>query len=112
MVRSRPREYRGDQSAIEKVNETILKGQANIQESNQAGIDKLRSELIEEVRVILAGKEQAAEQLKYVPANEIVRYANTVVGSSGAHIFVGEEIGCSAAWKNKLARKVSNSTGV
>jgi hypothetical protein len=77
--------YHGDQSAIEKVNETILKVQANIQESNQAGIDKLnklRSELIEEVRVILAGKEQAAEQIKYVPANEIVRYANTVLGSS------------------------------
>ena len=29
--------YRGDQSAIERVNETILKVQANVQESNQAG---------------------------------------------------------------------------
>ena len=80
--------YHGDQSAIERVNETILKVQANIQESNQAGIDKLRSELIEEVRVILVGKEKAAEKLKYVPANEIVSYANTVVGGSSGRAIV------------------------
>jgi hypothetical protein len=60
----------------------MLKVQARIEESNQVGIDKLRSELIQEMRVILANKEQAAEQIKHVPANEIVRYANTVLGSS------------------------------
>ena len=74
--------YHGDQSAIEKLNETLLKVQAHIKESNQAEIDKLRSEVIEEVKVIRALQEQAAEQLKYVPVVDIPRQANTVVGSS------------------------------
>jgi hypothetical protein len=74
--------YPGSQVTFEKLNEALLKVQANIQESNQVGIDKLRSEIIEEVREILVGKQQVAEQIKYVPANEIVRYANSVVGST------------------------------
>ena len=78
--------YHGDQSAIEKLNETLLKVQAHIKESNQAEIDKLRSEVIEEVKVIRALQEQAAEQLKYVPVVDIPRQANTVVGSSNIQV--------------------------
>jgi HNH endonuclease len=74
--------YHGDQSAFEKLNETLLKIQASLQESNQAEMDKLRSEVIEEVKVIRGLQEQAAERLKYVPVVDIPRQANTVVGSS------------------------------
>jgi len=78
--------YHGDQSAIEKLNETILKVQAHIQESNQAEIDKLRSEVIEAVNVIRGFQGQAADQLKYVPVVDIPRQANTVVGSSNIQV--------------------------
>jgi len=74
--------YHGDQSGFEKLNETLLKIQARIQESNQAEMDKLRSEVIEEVKVIRGLQEQAAEQLKHVPVVDIARQANTVVGST------------------------------
>jgi uncharacterized protein YqkB len=75
--------YHGDQSAIEKLNETLLKFMASLQESNQAERDKLRSEVIEEVKVIRGLQDQAAEKLKYVADVDIPRQANTVVGSSG-----------------------------
>ncbi len=73
--------YHGDQSGFEKLNETLLKIQRT-QESNQAEMDKLRSEVIEEVKVIRGLQEQAAEQLKHVPVVDIARQANTVVGST------------------------------
>jgi len=72
--------YHGEQSRFEQLNETLVK----LQHSTQAEMEKLRSEVIDEVKVIRGLQEQAAEQLKYVPVNEIVRYANTVVASSGA----------------------------
>ena len=74
--------YHGDQSAFAKLNETLLKIQ-HIQESNQAEMDKLRSEVIEEVKVIRALQEQAAEQLKHVPVVDIARQANTVLAATG-----------------------------
>lgn len=75
--------YHGDQSAVEKLNETILKVQASIQQSNQAEMDKLRSEIIEAVNVIRGFQEQAAEKLKFVSMANISTQANTaVVGSA------------------------------
>jgi hypothetical protein len=75
--------FHGDQSAIEKLNESLLKVQANIQASNQADNEKLRSEVMEAVKQILAIQGRAAEQLKYVSVSDIARQANTaVLGSS------------------------------
>jgi len=74
--------FHGDQSAIEKLNESLLKVQANIQASNQAEMDKLRSEVIQRVSVIQEIQEKAAKQLKYVSVSDITRQANAVVGSS------------------------------
>jgi hypothetical protein len=70
--------YYGDQSAVEKLNETLVK----FQHSTLSEMEKLRSEVIHAVDVIRSGQQQAAEQLKYVPAVDIPRQANTVVGSS------------------------------
>jgi hypothetical protein len=74
--------YHGDQSRFENLNETLLKIQHS-QESNQAEMDKLRSEVIKAVNVIRGGQEHAAEQLEYVPMVDISSQANTVVGTSG-----------------------------
>jgi hypothetical protein len=78
--------YHGDQSGVERLNETLLKFQAQIQESNQAEMEKLRSEVIEAVNVIRGLQQQAAEQLKYVPVVDLPRQANTVVGSSNIQV--------------------------
>jgi len=78
--------YHGDQSSFEKLNETLLKVQANIQASNQADMEKLRREVIEAVKPILELQGRAAEQLKYVPVGDIPRQANTVVGSSNIQV--------------------------
>ena len=74
--------YHGDQSAFEKLNETLVK----LQHGTQAEMEKLRSEVIEEVKVIQRFQEQAAEQLKSAPVVDIVHYANSVVGSSSLPI--------------------------
>ena len=75
--------YYGDQSSFEKLNEALLKVQANIQASNQADMEKLRREVIEAVKPILELQGRAAEQLKYVPVGDLSRQANSaVVGSS------------------------------
>jgi hypothetical protein len=74
--------YHGEQSRFEQLNEALLKIQAH-QESSQAELGKLRSEVIQAVTVIQDFQAQAAEQIKYVPVNDIVRFANTAVGSSG-----------------------------
>jgi hypothetical protein len=70
--------YHGDQSAIAKLNDTLVQ----LQTSSQAEMEKLRADVIEEVKVIRALQEQAAKQLRYVPAHDISRQANAVVGST------------------------------
>src|SRR5215831_9596828 len=74
--------YYGDQSRFERLDEALSKVQANIQASNQAEMEKLRSEVIEAVNAIRQFQGQAAEQLKHVPVVDIPRQANSVVGSS------------------------------
>jgi hypothetical protein len=77
--------YHGDQSAFEKLNETLLKvqaSQASHQESSQAEMAKFRSDVIEAVNVIRRFQEQEAEKLKYVSMGDISHQANTVVVSS------------------------------
>jgi hypothetical protein len=49
-------------------NESLLKVRANIQASNQADNEKLRSEVMEAVKQILAIQGRAAEQLNSVLA--------------------------------------------
>jgi len=79
--------YYGDQSSFEKLNEALLKVQANIQASNQADMEKLRREVIEAVKPILELQGRAAEQLKYVPVGDLSRQANSaVVGSSNIQV--------------------------
>jgi hypothetical protein len=83
--------YHGDQSAFAKLNETLLKIQAH-QESSQAEMATLRSELIEAVDVIRKIQEQAADKLTYVSMANISSLANTVVGSSvGTHMTVADK---------------------
>ena len=73
--------YHGDQSQLEKVNETILKIQRT-QESNQAEMYNLRKELIEEIKAVRSTQEQAVEALKYVPVVNIPRQANTAISAT------------------------------
>jgi hypothetical protein len=74
--------YHGDQSAFEKLNDTLVKMQ-QMQHATQAEMEKLRSEVIEEVKVIQRWQEQAAQQLQSAPVGDIGHYANSVVmGSS------------------------------
>jgi hypothetical protein len=62
------------------LNESLLKVRANFQASNQADNEKLRSEVMEAVKQILAIQGRAAEQLKYVSVGDIPRQANAVPG--------------------------------
>jgi len=79
--------YPGGQVTFEKLNEALLKVQANIQASNQADMEKLRREVIEAVKPILELQGRAAEQLKYVPVGDLSRQANSaVVGSSNIQV--------------------------
>jgi len=97
--------YYGDQSSFEKLNEALLKVQANIQASNQADMEKLRREVIEAVKPILELQGRAAEQLKYVPVGDLSRQANSaVVGSSNIQVMGMPETLRKAAEQKKSRR--------
>ena len=101
--------YHEDQSRFEKLNETILEIQRT-QVSNKVEVDKLREELIAEIRALRPIQEQALEDIKFVSVADIPRQANTAIAATNIRAIAGtiEVMGMPETLRHAAEQKKSS----